>query len=167
VPVASNQLAPGNFVPVFLVSGHRILRAEGPPGLLGATWVGPSGDRRCRLWTATASQILTAANTFRFREPRRAVMLALMRTAWPGWGLLGDDWLTRTDESSRCVQRPAAGTTLEHTRLNEILLRTTGRLAAYIIITRRRSSTPGEACDERPRWSRGAASLVPWQLVDQ
>jgi hypothetical protein len=28
-----------------------------------------------------------------------AVMLQLMRPAWPGWGLLGDDWLTRMNES--------------------------------------------------------------------
>jgi hypothetical protein len=28
------------------MAGYRISAAEGPPGPLGATWVGPSGDRR-------------------------------------------------------------------------------------------------------------------------
>jgi hypothetical protein len=68
-------------------------------------------------------RILTAGNTFGFRNPGGAVMLcahahspARMAAAWRRW-------LTRMDESSRCVQWPPAGTTLEHTRLKEILLR--------------------------------------------
>jgi hypothetical protein len=32
-----------------------------------------------------------------------AVMLQLMRPAWPGWRLLGHDRLTRMDEGSRRV----------------------------------------------------------------
>jgi hypothetical protein len=32
-----------------------------------------------------------------------AVMLQLMRPARASWGLLGDDWLTRMDESGRRI----------------------------------------------------------------
>ena len=43
-----------------------------------------------------------------------AVMFQLVRPAWSGWGLLGDDWLTRIDEGSRRAQWPAARVTPQH-----------------------------------------------------
>jgi hypothetical protein len=44
-------------------------------------------------------------------------MLQLMRPAWPGWGLLGDDWLTGLHESGRRVQWPAARAMPQHAAL--------------------------------------------------
>src|SRR5262245_33290647 len=44
-----------------------------------------------------------------------AVMFQLMRPARAGWRLLGDDWLTRMDESSRRrIEWPAARVTPQH-----------------------------------------------------
>jgi hypothetical protein len=37
-------------------------------------------------------------------------MLQLMRPTWPRGRLLGDDWLTRMNESGRRISRPSAGT---------------------------------------------------------
>jgi hypothetical protein len=40
-----------------------------------------------------------------------AVMFQFMRPARANWGLLGDDWLARMDESGRRIDRPAARVT--------------------------------------------------------
>jgi len=43
-----------------------------------------------------------------------AIVLQLVRPAWPGRRLLGDDWLARVDECGGRITGPTAGVTPQH-----------------------------------------------------